>query len=360
MAVLNDLIVTGSARIIGPISGTFPAGEVLVGNGTGAIMTKPILTEFNSQSPNLVTAQAISTYVFNKYLRLEGGTLTNDTVSIKDSPGVSLLTLEKTNTKPAAGTILPLVSARYQNQAGNWYGGDIISAIGTKETGEAYNSCIKFGSYNGSTFITAGEAGSKLTPLIVQQEGTQIEKLYMLSDGAIEFHVGNVDDGFPASAARTHHLRMTISNTAITHYIPISASAANDYAESREITDSAEPGRVVIENGDDTLSLSTRRLMPGANIISDTYGFVINETDEIKTPIAVSGRVLAYTYEDRNTFKAGDPVCSGPNGTVSKMTREEVKEYPDRMIGTVSAIPDYETWGSNNIKVNGRIWIKVL
>ena len=23
-------------------------------------------------------------------------------------------------------------------------------------------------------------------------------------------------------------------------------------------------------------------------------------------------------------------------------------------------IPDYETWGSNNIKVNGRIWIKVL
>ena len=34
------------------------------------------------------------------------------------------------------------------------------------------------------------------------------------------------------------------------------------------------------------------------------------------------------------------------------MTREEVCMYPDRMIGTVSEIPDYETWGQDNIKVN--------
>ena len=41
------------------------------------------------------------------------------------------------------------------------------------------------------------------------------------------------------------------------------------------------------------------------------------------------------------------------------MTREEIKEYPDRIIGIVSEIPDYETWGSGNVPVNGRIWIKV-
>ena len=41
------------------------------------------------------------------------------------------------------------------------------------------------------------------------------------------------------------------------------------------------------------------------------------------------------------------------------MTREEIRVWPDRVIGIVSEIPEYETWGSGNIKVNGRIWIKV-
>jgi hypothetical protein len=41
------------------------------------------------------------------------------------------------------------------------------------------------------------------------------------------------------------------------------------------------------------------------------------------------------------------------------MSREEIKEYPERIIGTVSEIPDYEIWGQSNIKVNNRIWIRV-
>ena len=136
-------------------------------------------------------------------------------------------------------------------------------------------------------------------------------------------------------------------------------AAWNDYAEFRKTVVDAKAGQVVIENGDDSLSLATERLQPGANIVSDTYGFAIGETSTTKTPLAVSGRVLAYTWEPRETFSAGDPVCSGPNGTVSKMTREEVMMYPDRMIGTVSAVPDYEVWGTGNVKVNGRIWIKI-
>lgn len=133
----------------------------------------------------------------------------------------------------------------------------------------------------------------------------------------------------------------------------------NDYAEYRATKEEVEAGRVVIENGDDTLSLATERLMPGANIVSDTFGFAIGETEDSKTPLAVSGRALAYPYEDRDSYKPGDPVCSGPNGTVSKMTREEVMMYPDRILGTVSAIPEYKTWGTGNVAVNGRIWIKV-
>lgn len=136
-------------------------------------------------------------------------------------------------------------------------------------------------------------------------------------------------------------------------------AAWNDYAEYRETPEYIEPGRVVCENGNDTLSLSEHRLQPGAEIVSDTFGFAIGKTEQCQTPITVSGRVLAYSYEDRNTYKPGDAVCAGPEGTVSKMTREEIREYPERIIGTVSAVPEYETWGQNNVPVNGRIWIRI-
>ena len=135
----------------------------------------------------------------------------------------------------------------------------------------------------------------------------------------------------------------------------------NDYAEYR-ISDCQEPGCVICENGDDTLSLATERLQPAGNIISDTFGFVIGETEQAKTPVAVSGRVLAYPYESREEFKKniGRPVCSGPNGTVSIMTDKEYRDKGYCAIGTISAVPEYETWGEGNIPVNGRIWIKVF
>ena len=130
----------------------------------------------------------------------------------------------------------------------------------------------------------------------------------------------------------------------------------NDYAEFRNCSN-GEAGYCVIENGDDTMSLSTKRLQYGG-IISDTFGFVIGDQKNGK-PIAVAGRVLAYTDKDRNNFKPGDAVCSGPNGSVSKMTRKEIKEYPEKILGIVSSVPTYEFWGPKQIPVDGRIWIKV-
>lgn len=133
----------------------------------------------------------------------------------------------------------------------------------------------------------------------------------------------------------------------------------NDYAEYRQTHHKVRPGQCVYEKGDGSLAISYERMMPGANIVSDTFGFAIGETDNCKTPLAVSGRVLAYPYEPKEEYKAGDAVCSGPNGTISKMTRAEIRDYPERIVGTVSEIPTYEVWGSGNVKVNGRIWIKV-
>lgn len=200
----------------------------------------------------------------------------------------------------------------------------------------------------------------------------QVNSIYTadLADGATEgIHFYNTSTTWDTVTAKSGTFYFianhTGSSTTLTGSATIQAGAVygavwNDYAEYRETKEEIEVGRVVVENGDDTLSLATERLMPGANVVSDTFGFAIGETETSKTPLAVSGRALVYPYEDRNSYKPGDPVCSGPNGTVSKMTRKEVMQYPDRMIGTVSAIPDYETWGTGNVEVNGRIWIKIL
>ena len=144
----------------------------------------------------------------------------------------------------------------------------------------------------------------------------------------------------------------------------ITGAVWNDYAECRE-SDCEEYGYVLMENGDDTLSKTTERLSHFAGISSDTWGFSQGETARARTPIAVAGRVLVYPYQNRNNYKPGDCVCAGPGGTVDIMTREEIREWPDRIVGTVSCVPDYEEWGGGknadrpSVKVNGRIWIKV-
>ena len=132
----------------------------------------------------------------------------------------------------------------------------------------------------------------------------------------------------------------------------------NDYAECRK-AETLEPGRVVIEDASGEMKLSSERLQPGGSIISDTYGHSMGYTEECKTPVAVAGRVLSYYDGDISMYTIGAAVGTGPNGTVSLMTREEIMAYPDRIVGIVSEIPSYEEWGPEHIKVNGRIWIKI-
>ena len=144
----------------------------------------------------------------------------------------------------------------------------------------------------------------------------------------------------------------------------VTGAVWNDYAEYRE-SDCEESGYVLMETGDDSLTKTTERLSHFAGVSSDTWGFSQGETIRARTPIAVAGRVLVYPYQDRNNYHPGDCVCAAPGGTVDIMTREEIREYPDRIVGTVSCVPKYEEWGGGKgadrdpVKVNGRIWIKV-
>lgn len=135
-------------------------------------------------------------------------------------------------------------------------------------------------------------------------------------------------------------------------------AAWNDYAECRE-GERVEPGMCVIEAGDDTLKLSDKYAFGASYIVSDTYGMAIGETDKARIPIAVSGRVLAYTEEGRDLYTdhIGDPVCSGPNGKIMLMDQYDVERYPYAIIGVVSSVPNYQRW--NGVEVDGRVWIKV-
>ena len=133
----------------------------------------------------------------------------------------------------------------------------------------------------------------------------------------------------------------------------------NDYAEYRSQNEIIEPGYITYCDDDGKLKKTVERLQKYEGVVSDTFGFSIGETDDCKTPLAVSGRALVYCDPEEEHFHSGDCVCAGPDGLAYRMTREEIIEFPDRIVGVVSEIPTYETWGTGNVEVNGRIWIKV-
>lgn len=142
----------------------------------------------------------------------------------------------------------------------------------------------------------------------------------------------------------------------------VEGAVFNDYAEYRALKDpieSYEPGYCMTCNRDGKLFRTSSRMQHCEGITSDTFGFSIGRTDEATVPLAVAGRVLVYTSEDPSTYYTGQVVCASRGGRVSKMTDSEIAQNPDRIVGIVSEVPTYETWGTNNIKVNGRIWITV-
>lgn len=165
--------------------------------------------------------------------------------------------------------------------------------------------------------------------------------------------------GTGSSTATTGTLQYNTGVTILKNGGVLMGAAWNDYAEYRNQEEEIEPGYCVKSADNGKVSKTTEKYAACDGIVSDTFGFSIGKTDACQTPLAVAGRVLAYFEGNREDYHAGDTVCAGPNGKVMKMTREEIKEYPDRIVGLVSEIPEYETWGQNDIKVNGRIWIKI-
>lgn len=137
-------------------------------------------------------------------------------------------------------------------------------------------------------------------------------------------------------------------------------AAWNDYAEFRVSGQKIKPGTCVIENGDDKVRKSDIDMAGCAYIVSDTYGVAIGE-EEGTVPVALSGKVLAYTEEPQQMYREniGRPVCASANGKIRLMTSEEAKEKPWCILGVVSSVPNYDVWGITLVEVDGRVWIKV-
>ena len=203
--------------------------------------------------------------------------------------------------------------------------------------GTAGQALIKEGNANERRY-TWGDVASSVNAIAETQHSLYVCGVYreMAQDGKLHYNP-----------------TVYISNNGV-----LQGAAWNDYAEYR-VSKEHRTGRCVQEQDNGELIITDKRLIPGASIISDTYGFIEGRTETATTPIAVAGRVLAYPYRSRTEYHAGMCVCSAPNGTIDIMTREEIKEYPDCIVGIVSEIPQYEKWGSGNVSVDGRIWVKV-
>lgn len=133
----------------------------------------------------------------------------------------------------------------------------------------------------------------------------------------------------------------------------------NDYAEYRKCVTQISPGYIVTEEGNDCIKLCTTKKNKGKLfVVTDTYGTCIGENTN-SVPVALTGRVLVH-YDHKRNIKIGDYVGCNDKGQARKMSKIEAFLHPERVIGTVSSIPDYDTWGTDNVKVDGRIWVNII
>ena len=337
----------------------------LTGNVTGNCSGSSGSCTGNSATATKATQDGSGNTITSTYLKLSGGTMTGNIKTnatqkgyyLMDSTGYSYAALWNN----ASNLWIGATAAASQHHTGGTY---ISSGYnGTTGNPSIYVS-IPNDTNDGATSHAVVHAGNytdyQVDNKVQQSRSTASNWRPLLS------HYTNGSQGVdPGTKTNIVYYNENIAvqySTGTLSATKVKGAVWNDYAEYRTYKDSDEIpyGRIVVENGDDTLSLSIERLQKGGNVCSDTFGFYIGETEKAQMPIAVSGRALVYTNEDRNSYEPGDAVCTGPNGTISKMTREEIKEYPDCIIGYVSAIPEYETWGETDIPVDGRIWIKVV
>lgn len=364
----KNISISSSNRLL-YTSGTSYGGSLSTSNHY-ANSTKIAVNSTSNPSYNLYVS---GTTGLNGSLKVSGNITVDGSIYI-NSTHYPAFYLTATNANGASTYSRAVFEGNYSDSVAMWINSDSTTTSKSRRGLVVYGYAQKSDAAQALALRQCDTSGSWLSDLYVLHSGNYNSYALPLAGGTMDngariSHGGNLYIGTTNNAGWIGFQdicsqdslgdgKWSIRTNGNAIFQTCKGAVWNDYAEYRS-AETIKPGIVVREDKDGIMKLTTERLMPACEIISDTFGFAIGETDECKTPIAATGRVLAYTYEDRYSFELGDAVCSGPNGTVSKMTREELMMYPERMIGTVSEIPEYKTWGSGNVKVDGRIWIRV-
>ncbi len=410
MASLKDTVISGSLRVTDTIFSTnlnltsLTASYAVVTDANKNLTSRAITNNTSATAVNATTNLITENTLY--YYKGTSNIVTVGTISSGTWQGTSVKVGyggTGTTTAPTQGGIIfgSSTSAYGSTAAGS--SGQLLQSAGTgtptwitatnSNTASTIVKRDSSGNFSAGT-ITASLSGNATSAYFVgkgQHTAAVTANEFTPEVGTLTI-VGNVSNttmthtsnanaemiikAHPTSGTSYFEARLGFSSDGNLYYMPVNTSTWsqvwkagdsvtgavwNDYAEYRKSV-ATMPGCCVEENDDGVLTLTQSRLIPGASIISDTWGFSQGQTEEARTPVAVAGRVLAYPYRNRGEYHAGQAVCSGPDGTVDIMSRHEIQKYPDAIIGFVSEIPDYQEWGGGDrepVKVNGRIWIKI-
>jgi hypothetical protein len=133
----------------------------------------------------------------------------------------------------------------------------------------------------------------------------------------------------------------------------------NDVADFQKIIDEAIPGKCYYDTLEGAKICNERCQKSVIGILSDTYGIAVgNRGDDDHAPFAIAGWTLAYVDD---ICEPGDPLTCNETGNLSKMSIDEIRNYPERIVAIYKKPEKEELWGTleNKIFVNGRHWVKV-
>lgn len=133
----------------------------------------------------------------------------------------------------------------------------------------------------------------------------------------------------------------------------------NDFADFQKLNDQLVYGKCYYDTVEGARICNQRCQLSVIGIASDTFGSSVGQNSfHRQAPIAVAGWVLAFVDQE---YEPGTPLTNDENGNLTKMTSEEKREFPERLVAIYKAKELSEEFGTTNskIKVNGRHWVKV-